>query len=218
MDQDIIEFVRSFEKCQKRRVDTHPKPDVLTSLPICTELNQRVHADLFGPLKTTNEGKKYILTLTDAFSKYAEKIAITDKEAETVTDAIFSHWICRHGIPMELITDQGKEFCNKISEELYSLLNMRHATTSAYHPQCNAQAEVANKTIAKYLSSVVSQDTLDWEKYLAPLKFSYNTSFHRTIQTSPYFATFGQHARQPAFQQEELQKKFYNEKIGRRKI
>ena len=78
-----------------------------------------------------------------------------------------------------LPTNQGKEFCAKLSNELFKLLKIRHATTSPYHPQCNSQAEVANKTIAKYLTSVVDKSTLDWEDYIGPLMFSYNTSFHR---------------------------------------
>jgi hypothetical protein len=41
--------------------------------------------------------------------------------------------------------------------------------------------------------------TTDWEIYLTPLMFSYNTSFNRTFQTSLHFVIFGQHARQPAW-------------------
>jgi len=32
---------------------------------------------------------------------------------------------------------------------------------------------------------------LDWEPYLAPLMFYYNTSYHRSIKTSPFFLTYG---------------------------
>ena len=218
MDKDIAEFIKSCEKCQKTRTDVHPKPDLLTSLPICTEINQRVHADLFGDLRTTDKQKKFILSMTDAFSKYVELVAIPNKEAETVADAIFEHWICRYGVPMEIITDQGKEFCNKLSTEFCKLMELKHGRTSAYHPQCNAQVEVGNKTIAKYLRSVVDSSTLNWEMYLPPLQFSYNTSFHRTIQTSPYFLTFGQLARQPAFNQGDWQKKYLGESTAAEKF
>jgi hypothetical protein len=77
--------------------------------------------------------------MTDPFSKYVELVAILNKEADTFADAIFPHWICRNGIPVELITDQGKEFCNKLSDELFRLMEMKHGRTSAYHPQCNSQ-------------------------------------------------------------------------------
>ena len=218
IDRDIGNFIKSCEKCQKTRVDVHPTRDVMTSLPLCTEPNQRIHADLFGDLKTTNKNNKYILVMTDAFTKYVELVALPNKEADTVADAMFAHWLCRYGIPMEVITDQGKEFCNKLSDELWKLMEMKHGRTSAYHPQCNSQVEVANKTIAKYLKSVVDRTTLDWEIYLAPLMFSYNTSFHRTIQTSPYFLTFGQVARQPAFNQGDWNRKYLGETTAAEKF
>ena len=41
--------------------------------------------------------------------------------------------------------------------------------------------------------------------------FAYNTSFHRSIQNTPHFLTYGIQARQPAFFQEDLNRKFYGE-------
>ena len=79
MDKDIAEFFKSCDKCQKTRTDVHPKPDLLTPLPICTEINQRVHADLFGDLRTTDKQKKFVLSMTNAFSKYVELVAIPNK-------------------------------------------------------------------------------------------------------------------------------------------
>ena len=79
-------------------------------------------------------------------------------------------------MPQEIITDQGKEFCAKLTKDLFQLLQITHLTTTADHPQCNSQAEVANKTIAKYLTSYVSDSTSDWEDYLAPMMFSHNIS------------------------------------------
>ena len=41
--------------------------------------------NLFGPLRCRSaSGKKYILVITDAFSKYTELSAIPDKSANTV--------------------------------------------------------------------------------------------------------------------------------------
>jgi len=104
---------------------------------------------------------------------------------------------------------QGKELRNKLAAELYKRLNIEHTTTAAYHPQCNTQAEVCNKTIGKYLNSFVDETTLDWEQYLAPMAFSYNTtSLHRSIQNTPYFLTYGQDARLPSFPNPDIQRCF----------
>ncbi len=81
--------------------------------------------------------------------------------------------------------------------KLFKLLQIKHATTP-YHPQCNAQAEVQNKIIAKYLSSFVDSTTLDWPLYMAPMAFAYNTALHRSIKATPFFLTYGIEPRLPA--------------------
>jgi hypothetical protein len=56
------------------------KPIPLQPLPTTDQPNQRIHIDLFGPLKTSAQGNKMVLVMTDAFTKYAEAIAIPNKE------------------------------------------------------------------------------------------------------------------------------------------
>jgi hypothetical protein len=97
---------------------------------LLSEPNQRVHADLFGPLKTSGRGKKFILVMTDAFTRYVELVAIENKETETVAQAIFLHWICRFGVPLEIVTDQGKEFVSQICQNLWEKLHLVHNTTT----------------------------------------------------------------------------------------
>jgi hypothetical protein len=191
MQQDVTDIIKACERCQKRHSTPHLQPSTLTPLPTLSAPNQRVHADLFGPLKTSSNGKKYILVMTDAFTRYVELIAVPNKEAPVIAEAIFNNWICRYGIPAQLVTDQGKEFIANVCQLLWKKLDLLHVTTSARHPQANAQAEVINKTIARYLASFVDESTLEWEQFLPPLMFSYNTAFHRSIKTSPFFLTYG---------------------------
>jgi hypothetical protein len=183
----------------------------LQPLPQCSMPNQRIHMDLFGPCKTSDAGNKYVLTMTDAFTKYAEIVAIPNKEAVTVADAIFTKWICRYGCPAIIHTDMGKEFINKITTELYDKLEIKGSKTTPAHPQCNSQAEVFNKTLAKYMKTVVDETTLNWEWYLAPLMFSYNTSYHSTTKTTPFNLLYGMKPRLPSFPVEELQRINYGE-------
>jgi hypothetical protein len=57
-------------------------------------------------------------------------------------------------------------------------MSIKKTTTSPYHP--NTQ---------------VDSNTLDWELYMAPMAFTYNTSFHRTIKTSQFTLTYGMEPR-----------------------
>ncbi len=89
----------------------------------------------------------YILCITDAFTKYAVVTSIPNKDAQTMAKAIFEQWFCKFGIPAQIHTDGGKEFVNKLLAELCKLLNVQQTKTTPYHPQCNAQFEVFNKTV-----------------------------------------------------------------------
>ena len=111
MDQDIQTHLKTCQKCQLQMTRDQTKPALLSPLPQCTQPNQRIHADVFGFLVVSGRGKKYILCITDSFTKYVELVAINNKEASTVAEAIFKKWFCRYGIPMEIVTDGGKEFC-----------------------------------------------------------------------------------------------------------
>jgi hypothetical protein len=70
-------------------------------------------------------------------------------------------------------------------------MKIRNTNTILYHPQTNAQADVCSKTITTYLKTQVLNSTLDWEQYFAPMMFTINTSYHRSIKTSPFEVTFG---------------------------
>ena len=63
MDADVATHLKSCHRCQMRRKDDRPPPTLLSPLPLPTEPGQRVHADLFGPLKTSDKGKKFILCI-----------------------------------------------------------------------------------------------------------------------------------------------------------
>ena len=43
--------------------------------------------------------------------------------------------MCRYGCPKILITDQGREFVNEVSKQIYLITHTEHRITSAYHPQ-----------------------------------------------------------------------------------
>jgi hypothetical protein len=115
-----------------------------------------------------------------------------------VARAIFENWFCKFGIPAQLHTDGEKEFVNKLSAKLFELLNAQHSKTSPYHPQCNSQVEVFNKTVNKYLASSIDETTLNWQDFPPALMLAYNTSYHSSIATTPFELLFGVKPRQPS--------------------
>ena len=194
---DIQNHLDSCLQCQQRKKSL-AKPLPLQTLPTVDSPNYRIHIDQFGQLKTSGTGNKMILCITDAFTLYAEVVAIPDKTAETVANELMIQWFCRFGTPVQIHSDNGKEFVNKLSNELFNLLGIKHTTTTPVHPQCNVKVEVFNKKVAKYLFLFVDNSTLDWEQYIPALMFSYNTCNHSTTHTPPFELLYGMKPRTPS--------------------
>jgi len=101
---DVLCHTKTCLCCQQRKSSTDKPPPLLTP----DQPNIRIHADLFGPMLAARRQHKYILCVTDAFTKYALVTAIKNKEAETVAKAIFSEWFCKFSIPAQIHTNMGK--------------------------------------------------------------------------------------------------------------
>ena len=194
---DCQTFVKECEICQTAR-STKPAPANLIPLPITTRPNERIHLDLFGELKTSHAGNKYILVITDSFTKYTEICAIPSKSAEQVAKAFFERWLIRHAAPEVLVTDCGREFCNKVVDEVCKLWGTEKRRTTPWHPQTNSLAERYNQSIINYMKSVLSNDTtLDWEPWLPMLQLSFNTHVHRATKETPFYMIYGRDPRLP---------------------
>jgi hypothetical protein len=128
---DIQKHIDSCLQCQQQKKST-AKPLPLQTLPTVDLPNYRIHIDLFGPLKTSSQGNKMILCITDTFTKYAEVIAIPDKHAETVANELMIHWIAdmahqsKFTLTMEknLLINCPKNFFS--CRELNTLLQHQH--------------------------------------------------------------------------------------------
>ncbi len=113
--QDIKMHVQTCLTCQQRK-RSPTKPTPLSPLPIPERPNWRIHADLFGPMLTADSNKKFVLCITDAFTKYAVVTSIQNKNAEIVAEAIFKERFCKFGIPAQIHNDGRK----RVREQTFS--------------------------------------------------------------------------------------------------
>ena len=135
-----------------------------TPHPCDKGLVYRVGIDLVGPLPETSAGNKYIITLSDYFSKWPEAAPLPSKSAEGVAKFLFDTF-CRHGWPKVIQSDQGREFVNEINTRLFQLTDIQHCVSSAYHPQTNGLDERFNQTLYSEHSQEGNRfySTDDWD-------------------------------------------------------
>ena len=107
IDADVKKHIEECVDCQKNKPYRRPPRVPLQPLQQPALPNHRLHVDLFGPLAISGNGKKYIMVMTDAFSKYVELAALPNKTAEVVSKEIFNTWISRYSTPKVIVTDGG---------------------------------------------------------------------------------------------------------------
>ena len=75
-------------------------------------------------------------------------------------------------------------------KELYQLLKITDALSTAYHPQTDGQTERVNQEVEVYLCAFINHHQDDWEDWLPAAVFSWNLKPGPTTQ-SPFEATKG---------------------------
>ena len=94
-----------------------------------------------GPLPITSRGCKYILVITDKFSKWVEAFPLRVIDSETLAKVLVDEVVCRYGIPFTLHSDQGANLISEVITSLCKQLGIERTRTTAYHPQSNGQVE-----------------------------------------------------------------------------
>lgn len=150
--------------------------------------------DLIGPLNTSTSGNKYICVAVEYASKWAEVVALPTKEASGVSKFLMQ-LVHRFGVPKQIISDRGTEFCNTLINSMMETLNIRKSRTSAYHPQTNGLTERTNQTLFTALSKCGHSN--DWDQHLDSVVFSYRVNKHSSTGMSPFQALYGRDPRLP---------------------
>ena len=112
MYEDIREYVRTCDTCQKRRRDKDI--DKLQPIPP-TSAFDHIGIDIVGPLPRTLRGNRYIVVAVDYLTKYPEARALPLADTLNIAPFIYEDIICRYGIPRELTSDNGTEFLNNLN-------------------------------------------------------------------------------------------------------
>ncbi|KFM70378.1 hypothetical protein X975_25636, partial [Stegodyphus mimosarum] len=89
-----------------------------------------------------------------------------------VAEVMIQHWISEFEVPLQLHSDQGRNFTNKTQ-------------MTPLHLQSDSIVERFYRTILNNLSLVVSRNEKDWKKRLLFFVLAYRSAVHETISYSP---------------------------------
>ncbi|KAK3093372.1 hypothetical protein FSP39_014695 [Pinctada imbricata] len=196
MGEDVSAYVSSCTECQRnKKMQKNPKGELgnmLVGAPL-----DRISTDILGPLPTTAEGMKYILTVTDHFTNWSEAYPLKDQRAATVAKKIYDEFLSRYGCPATLHSDQGTNYESELFREMCELLHVKKTRSSPRHPQGNGKSERFNRTLIAMIKCFIKDDHDDWDQHLASITAAYRASVHDTTGLSPNLMMLGRELRMP---------------------
>ena len=141
--------------------------------------------DILGSLPLTPRGNRYVLVVTDYFTKWTESYAIPDQSAETVAEMLVSEFICRFSVPRQLHSDQGTNCESRVMTEVCELLDIEKTRTTPLHPQSDEQVERYNCTLIEMLRGKLNDKQEDWDLQLPTCMMAYSSSVHESTGSTP---------------------------------
>ncbi|KAL4153158.1 hypothetical protein QTP88_000991 [Uroleucon formosanum] len=179
MRKDVRQYIEKCESCQKNKNSKNIKlPMAITTTS--TKPFQKIFLDIVGKLPTSYRNNSYILTIQDDLTKFLLTIPLEDHTANTMAKAFVTNFVCIHGIPMSILTDNGPEFVGEIFTEVCKILKIKKMMSSVYRPQTNGGFERAHKVIKEMLRLTIDNHAQNWCEHLPFVTFAYNSAVHKS--------------------------------------
>jgi len=191
MHQHVRRFLESCQTCQLYSRRNHASTGNMHTVSPPAEVFNRIGIDFIGPLPISSKGNSYVLMMIDHLSRYVEAYPVPAQTAAHAITGIKERIIHRHGIPREIVMDQGKQFISQDFVNFCKEYRIKQTFTSVYSPSSNGVCEKVNDTTKRILAKYVGEDHYSWEDNLPAAIFSYNTSVHHVIKCSPFYVLFG---------------------------
>ena len=181
---EIMAWCKTCEVCQRRKSPSKRHRGPMKQYNVGAPM-ERAALDIMGPLPESYRGNRYILGISDYFTRWVEAFGMPDQEASIVADVLVQGFISRFGVPSQIHSDQGAQFESNLFKSLCELLGIEKTRTTPYHPQSDSLVERFNRTLEDMLSKVVDENHKNWDDCLPIVMMAYRSSIHESTGESP---------------------------------
>ena len=194
---DIVKYCRTCHTCKVVGKPNHPVPPApLHPIPVFGEPFERVLVDCVGLLPKTKSGHQYILTVMCTAMRYPEAIPLHTIRAKPVVKAL-TKFFTTFGLPKTIQSDQGTNFMSKLFSQVMRELQVKHVTSSPYHPESQGALERFHQTLKSMMRKYCLESNREWDEGLPLLLFAVRETLQESLGFSPCDLVFGHTVRGP---------------------
>ena len=121
--ENVEDYCRTCDVCNSRKGPSTRNQARMQQFNVGSPF-ERVAVDILGPLPVTERGNKFLIVLMDYFTKWPEVMPVPNQEAETIAEVLVDHVFSRFGVPMELHSDQGRNFESEVFRETMKIMGI----------------------------------------------------------------------------------------------
>ncbi|KAM4696090.1 protein NYNRIN-like [Rhinophrynus dorsalis] len=153
--------------------------------------------DYLGPLPTTARNNKFILVITDLFSKWVELFPTKNNTALATAKVLVEQVFTRWGLPSSVESDQGTHFTGKVMQTCLQSLGVKQNFHIPYHPESSGQVERANRQIKTMLRKFIDINAKNWDNLLPLLAMAIRATESSSTHMTPFEVMTGRKMRLP---------------------
>ncbi|XP_022030653.1 uncharacterized protein LOC110931577 [Helianthus annuus] len=144
MHEDAVTELRKCRSFQKFAPQTIRPKNSLVPVTAAWPF-QKWAVDIVGPFPPAPGKLKYLIVAVDYFTKWVEAKPLAKITADNAKKFLWEHIVCRFGLPLYLVSDNGTQFTDRIFQEWCTHLHIQQIFTSVAHPQGNGH--VTTRTV-----------------------------------------------------------------------
>ncbi|GJW10789.1 putative reverse transcriptase domain-containing protein [Tanacetum coccineum] len=195
---DIATYVSKCLTCAEVKAE-HQKPSGLLQQPKIPEWKwEKIMMNFVLGLLRTSSGYDSIWVIVDRLTKSAHFLPMKKTDSmEKLTQLYLKEIVCRHRVPVSIISDKDSRFAFGFWRSLQKALGTDVNMSTAYHPETDGQSERTIQTLEDMLRACVIDFGKSCDRHLPLVEFSYNNSYHASIKAAPFEALYGRKCRSP---------------------
>ncbi|GJT08279.1 reverse transcriptase domain-containing protein [Tanacetum coccineum] len=197
MHRDARDMIKKCNDCQVHRpIPRHPQQELT---PITSPWPfHKWGIDIAGPFPVAAGGLKFLIVAIDYFTKWIEAKAVATITGNQVKRFVWDNIVCRFGLPGEIVSDNGKQFCDNPFKDWCTRLSITQRFASVKHPQTNGLVERANRSLGEGIKARLDRHKGRWVEELSHVLWAHRTTIKVSTGDTPFSLVYGTEAVIPA--------------------
>ncbi|GJY43128.1 reverse transcriptase domain-containing protein [Tanacetum coccineum] len=154
--------------------------------------------DIAGPFPEGPGKVKFLIVAIDYFTKWIEAKPVTTITGNQVKKFIWDNIVCRFGLPGEIVSDNGKQFCENPFKDWCEKLSIHQCFASVKHLQTNDLVERENRSLGEGIKARLDERSKDWMGELSHVLWAHRIMIKSSNGETPFSLTYGKEAVIPA--------------------